>query len=172
MMHVRFSLRQFFLFVAACALLSAVVPFFITGYHDRWTCALCRSDRIDYVYLGRNWQTETRETSCSRWYQQNIEPNHDHIWVHGRASAIRDLYGNRYGAIDRDPAGRTIWRLTPEDQLSLYQHIPNSADAKSVFTMLASPTTKTNNQDFEILNNLLAWKESDFTSSWHAPSTP
>jgi hypothetical protein len=166
MVRNRVSLRGLFMLTGFCAILSAIAPFFITGYHDLWTCALCRSFRTDFIYLGKLWRSEISETTCTQWYRDNVEPEHDHIWVHGRASALRDLYGNRFGAIDRDPVGRTIWRLSPEDQISFYQHFSNPNEGKSVFLNLANPNTKTNNKDFDILNQLLAWKESGFAKSW------
>lgn len=170
MMRERVTLRGLFIFTACCAILLAIVPCFVTGYHDLWTCALCRSFRTDFVYLRQLWRSEISETACTQWYREHVEPEHDHIWVHGRASALRDLYGNHFGAIDRDPVGRTIWRLTPDDQVSFYQHFSNPNEAKSVFLNLASPNTKTNNEDFEILDRLLAWKESGFAESWREAS--
>lgn len=165
----RFSLRAVFALVAVCGVMSALASFVITGYHDRWTCALCRSDRIDYIYLDRLWRTEIRETSCSQWYRKNIEADHDHVWVHARAAALRDLYGNRFGAIDRDPVGRAIWSLSPDDQLCIYQHFHNPADAKPLFLELASPQAKVNNKDYQILKALLAWRDSGFSRSGNDP---
>jgi hypothetical protein len=163
----KFSLRAFFAFVAACAVMSGLILFVITGYHDHWTCALCRCGRTDYVYLDQMWRTELQENACSQWYSKNVEPDHDHVWVRARATALRDLYGNRFGAMDRDPVGRTIWSLSSDDQLRIYQHFPNPRDAKSVFFELASPQAKVKDTDYQILNALLAWRDSGFAGSWN-----
>ena len=42
-------------------------------------CALCRLVKIDYQNIfGRRW-TEIEETECSKWYAQNVEPEHEHL---------------------------------------------------------------------------------------------
>ena len=164
----RLSRRSMAFIIAAASAASLVTTgaYFITGYHDLWTCALCRQNRTDYVYLGITWKSVRRDTSCSRWYRQNVEVSHEHIWIHARSSAIRNVFGQRFGAIDRDPDGRMIWKLSPDDQIAIYQHLPNVADGKEIFRRLAKPDEHVSNDDLRTFEQLDKWKCLGYRGRW------
>lgn len=157
----RYSLRTLILLTILGLAVVAVIPYFVTGYHDLYTCLLCRANRIDYIYLDHTWKSTCTETACTRWYHDNIEPTHEHVWVQSRASALRNLYGQRFGAIDRNPVGRAIWSLTPEDQIAIYEHLP-STERKDMFLRLIAPSTMADGRDYQILRSLQDWKEGGF----------
>jgi hypothetical protein len=158
---MRYRLRTLLIVLALGPLMLAVIPCFITGYHDHYTCVLCRAIRTDYIYLGHKWRTSFKETACTPWYQANIEPTHDHVWVRSRDSVMRDLYGQRFGTFSRDP--RAIWSLAPEDQIAIYEHLPQR-DKKRIFLSLAAPNSA-NGGDYEIVRALQHWKESGFKAA-------
>lgn len=155
-----YQLRTWLIVLAIGLAMVAAVPYFVTGYHDHYTCVLCRTIRTDYIYVDRKWKTNITETACSRWYRDNVEPTHDHVWVISRDSVLRDLYGQRFGAFSRDPAGKAIWWLNPDDQIAIYEHLP-AGDRKRIFLSFATPNSA-NGRDYEIVRSLEEWKEGGF----------
>ena len=141
-----------------------MIPYLTYGYHDSWTCALCRMKRTEYVYLGRNWGTEYTETECTPWYREHVESAHDHVWVRARDTAIRNLYGHPVGGGSRDPRGGAIWSLSPADQVAVYEHFPTTSEGKQLFLTLAQRTS--GHDDYAIIRRLQAWKEAGFKGSW------
>lgn len=145
-----------------CVLVVAAIPYFVGGYHDRSTCVLCRAVRTEYVYLGQTWRTGVTETACTRWYREHVEPTHDHVWVRGGATALRNLYGQRFGAIDRDPAGKAIWWLRPEDQLAIYEHLPPT-ERRETFLKFVDPEVIDEQGDYALMRALKKWQDSGFS---------
>jgi hypothetical protein len=156
---MRYRLRTLLNLLALLTVLAAI-PCFITGYHDHYTCVLCRAFRTDYIYLDHNWRTNVNETACSRWYRLNIEPTHRHVWVRGRDAVYRDLYGRRFAAISRDRAGKAIWFLRPDDQMAIYERLP-VGERKRIFLSISDANPATG-RDYEIVHSLQDWKVSGF----------
>ena len=63
-----------------------------------YTCVLCRLGRVDTTLFGFTRSTY-HETDCSRWYPENVEPSHTHIWERGTCmtllNALRSTDGGR-----------------------------------------------------------------------------
>jgi hypothetical protein len=165
------SLRQLFGLVAACCVASALIPYVVTGYHDFHTCAVCRMNRTCYVYEGYTWRTAYAESACTKWYRESVEPEHEHVWVHARSTAMRNLYGQPYGVIDRDSAGKQIWWLTSDDQLAIYQHLPDPREGEALFISLTDSSPAVQSGNWRAYHSLKNWKESGFQGTWqdHAP---
>lgn len=159
------TLRDLLIIVAILGGLCALLSYSISVMHDRWTCALCRQMRVNDMYFDlkwRTWRTVESETACTQWYRDHVEPTHNHVWVHARATAMRNLNGTPFGVIDREPLGRTIWQLSAEDQVSIYEHFTDPIEARDLFLSLTSPNSQTNNQDYVIMRSLQDWKDSGF----------
>lgn len=57
------------------------------GTESRYTCTLCRAERIDKSFLGCPWQG-FRDTAFSEWYKSH-RPDHAHSW--GWQGSIRGI---------------------------------------------------------------------------------
>lgn len=155
----------------AIVVLVAIIPFFAEGYDDLWTCALCRTNRTDYVYVGHCWGTTCSESVCTQWYRDHIEAEHSHVWIHSSASALKNLYGQRVGTIDRDPIGRMLWRLSPEDQIEIYRHVGSPEDGKRLIFALVEPDSRSGDKDVALFHSLNEWQDSEYANSLR-PSIP
>ncbi len=94
------------------------------------TCAVCRMDRVDHKLFGLNW-ADQEETECSRWYRENVEPAHDHLWVRGgycRRFGIPGIYGGYACSI-----GSPIYYFSRSTQMEIYRHFENRLEAKQIF---------------------------------------
>ena len=150
-----------------CLLVVALIPYLITGVSARHTCVICRAQRADLIYFGKTWQSEYSETACTAWYRNNVEPAHKHVWVRSISVGIPNLYGQNIGiGTNHQRPGRAIWRLTPQEQISIYQHLPDPLEAKRLFISLAQPPATNGGNDLFILHNLRAWIDSGFNGSW------
>lgn len=147
--------------MGVCAVL-ALAAYLVEGYDDLWTCAICRTNRIHYVYGGYCWLTTFRESECTVWYRDHVEPEHSHVWVHARATAFKNLYGIRHGVMDRDPLGRMVWRLTPQDQIDIYSHAATPQDGVKLVLALVAHDSQTNNRDYALFEALHSWKASGY----------
>ena len=141
------------------------------GYLHRHTCVICRLERVDY-----NWQywanTSTyNKTKCCKWYQSHVEPTHEHVWSPNSAIVLFNFYGQAIGAGDNGGRpGRAIWRLTPDEQIKVYRHFPNPVDAKTLFVSLIDPAVMQDRQDFDIVNSVREWMDSQFSTKWNRPN--
>ena len=99
---------------------------------QRHICAFCRLERIDYGSTLHDPESETIENNCSRWYLREVEKTHEHIWVANSTIQLLDLQGNVIGAGESaSRPGRMIWRLSPEEQIQIYQNSENDEQVKS-----------------------------------------
>ncbi len=146
---------------AMCVVLFLMLMGVETGYYDRYTCVLCRVNRIDNVFLGRLWESSCTDTVCTPWYREHVEPSHEHVWVRGRAMALRNVFGWPVSVIDRDESGKAIWWLSPEDQVAIYEHLPPE-DRKRIFLGMVEKTKVDNRYDYVVMHSLREWKESGF----------
>ena len=99
-----------------------------------YTCAVCRMDRVDQLCLGHFWSSR-RETDCSRWYSDNIEPVHEHDWAakgRCRRFGIPFIYEGYACTI-----GTPITMLGQSRQIEIYQHFEDPLEARRLFESLA-----------------------------------
>lgn len=54
---------------------------------SRYTCTLCRAERIDNSFLGYPWHS-FRDREFTEWYKSH-RPDHDHVW--GWQGTIRGI---------------------------------------------------------------------------------
>ena len=66
-----------------------------------YTCVLCRLGRVDTTLFGLKRSTY-HENECSRWYPQNVEPSHTHIWERGTCMTLLNALGQPMG-LDANP---------------------------------------------------------------------
>ena len=118
-----------------CLGIALLTHLFLIGHatnRRHYTCAICRLNRVDYtsVITGRV-RNSFRESSCSKWYRDNIESDHEHIWVRSSTIGLVNFYGQTVGVGDNDETpGRVIWRLSPDQQIELYKHFDDPLQAK------------------------------------------
>lgn len=142
----------------------------IAGWRLRHTCVVCRLERIDFHWELRKATTEINETACSRWYSTNVEPNHDHDWSPSATTVWFNYYGQACGAGDNDECrGRAIRRLTPDDQIAVYQHFDDPFEAKALFVSLTDKSLFKDRFDFAIAESLRTWVQSGCVGRWHVP---
>ena len=48
-----------------------------------FTCAVCGMNRHTVRALSFSVKDTQTDTECSHWYRDNVEPQHEHIWVRG-----------------------------------------------------------------------------------------
>lgn len=161
---VRFVVTAFLLLIIAHLLLSSEA-----GHRRRFTCAVCRLNRVDDSSKFTGTATRFQESTCSKWYPANIESSHDHVWVRSSTIAILNYYGQTIGIGDNDEVpGRVIWRLTPEQQVSVYKRFSDPMEAKALFTSLTAPDIVTNHRDFDALASLRNWMDSASSEPWQS----
>ena len=82
-----------------------------------------------------------------------------------------NFYGQTIGVGDNfDHPGRAVWVLTPDQQISIYEHFPNASDAKKLFVSLTDPAVMDKGADYSITYSLRDWLESGFIGQWHNPN--
>ncbi|MEZ6060390.1 MAG: hypothetical protein R3C19_08520 [Planctomycetaceae bacterium] len=143
------------------------------GYRHRFTCVVCRLERADYRSRLRSSASTYNETSCSKWYQSHVEGSHDHVWSPSATMALVNFYGQTIGVGDNfDLPGRAVWKLTPDQQRSIYEHFSNPLDAQVLFVSLTDDAVMKDRTDYRIVDSLRAWMESGFAGSWRHPTRP
>ncbi len=123
--------------------------------HQAYTCALCRAEKLRTTYLGFLPMTRFAETNCSKWYAQNVEPRHTHMWVEHPVPSTR---GTCYIGPPQ------IWMIPPDQQLGFYQHYPDKLKARDLFADAAQDHSGM--RVATILFNLNAWSEVGYAGSW------
>lgn len=172
--HVGHRNKALALFVA-CVIIIVLAHLLLSSHainRRYYTCALCRASRIDHTseLTGRT-RSVFGESSCSKWYQANIEPDHNHLWVRSSTVGLINFYGQTIGVADNDEMpGRVIWKLSPDQQIAFYKHIDDPVRARTLFTGLAQPEALVDRNDFSILHSLRQWADSDFQGQWHGPT--
>ncbi len=149
--------------VMVLLVLLALIPTGVTYHRARYMCVICRANRLDYVYCRKPWSSKYTETACTQWYRENVQATHTHMWSRSAASTIFNLYGQAIGALDNsDRPGRAIWRLTPGDQIALYERFEDPVELKNVFINFMDPKTMSDRHDLLVVDSLLVWMEMGF----------
>lgn len=102
------------------------------------------------------------------WYRQHIEPDHEHVWVAGSTLAELNAFGTVIGVGDGD--SRALFRITPVEQIEIFSHISNTAEAKNLFKFVGEDQgTGDQAQRRRIhgaVSTLREWAESGFAEEW------
>jgi hypothetical protein len=96
-----------------------------------YTCVLCRLGRVDTTLFGFKRSTY-HENECIRWYPQNVEPSHTHIWERGTCRTLLNVLAQPMG-VGCQPGRYPILLLSPSTQMNVYQHIKDRQKAKELF---------------------------------------
>jgi hypothetical protein len=134
------------------------------------TCLICRLTREDTTHAQRT-TTKYEENECSRWYAANVEPHHNHVWEASTCVFISAPDG-RSSSVACNPGHYPIWLLSPDTQLTVYQHFKNPIEARDLFLSLAD--AKTHNDRLEhdqdkghlIVDALEEWEAAGFPGTW------
>lgn len=144
---------------AVMALLSAYLLGCSIESPRRFTCSACRLERLDHRWLGLR-SSSYEETDCSRWYAQNVEPTHKHIWAncaHCRRFGIPGLYGGFSCS-----TGEQISGLSRMTQIRIYQKFRDSKEAKPLFVQLGR-SAKDNGR---LMQSLCEWVDTNPPETW------
>ena len=104
-----------------------------------YTCVLCRLGRVDTTLFGFKRSTY-HENECIRWYPQNVEPSHTHIWERGTCRTLLNVLAQPMG-VGCQPGRYPILLLSPSTQMNVYQHIKDRQKAKELFGNLTDAKT-------------------------------
>ena len=96
-----------------------------------YTCVLCRLGRVE-ITLFRFKRSTYHENECSRWYPQNVEPSHTHIWERGTCMTLLNALGQPMG-VGCQPGHYPIRLLSSSTPMNVYQHIKDRQKAKELF---------------------------------------
>ena len=146
--------------------LLALLPGGEWGHRRFKRCILCRVVHVKHDYCGFSWEDE-RENICTEWYRQNVAASHDHLWVGcSTPYSTQNLFGQNIGCasnLDYRPAEA----LTSEQQVGVYEHIGNLAEARQLFVDLHDHVIARNVKGKWIASYLLMWAEEDgFKTPW------
>jgi hypothetical protein len=116
-------------FVVLGLLALAILSSLPVGTRSGSTCVVCRLWRSE-IRLGLTW-TRYQDTECSLWYAEHVEPVHSHVWGRTSCAAMINVFGGRmgYACGSRHP----ILDLPSEDQMAVYQHFKDPAEARKLF---------------------------------------
>lgn len=143
------------------------------GSRHRHTCVVCRLERMDYNWRFESTTTSYQETSCSKWYSAHVEPMHDHVWSPSSTCVMLNFYHQTLGVSDSEGRpGRAIWRLTPEQQMMVYQNSKDPLETRNVFLSLVDSAIMQDRHDISIASSLRDWIDSGFSMPWRIPTRP
>ena len=136
-----------------------------------YTCVLCRLGRVDTTLFGFTRSTY-HETDCSRWYPENVEPSHTHIWERGTCMTLLNALAQPMGVGCR-PGHYPIRLLSPSTQMHVYQHFKDRQKAKELFRNLTDEKTYNDRleEDFRskghlIVTSIEEWEVAGFPGTW------
>ena len=145
--------------VGIALLVSGLLGF--PGYSRRpYTCAVCRADKVDCHVLGLRW-SQQEDTDCSRWYRENVERSHAHVWItctYCRRFGIPGLAGGYACHI-----GGPLTGLSRTVQMEIYQHFEDRLEAKRLFIRVGETDAETG----RLWEALMGWVERGYPGTWH-----
>jgi hypothetical protein len=122
-----------------------------------FACAVCWENRLDHSWFGLKW-SQQEETTCSRWYESNVERTHAHYWVnrtHCRWVGIPGLYGGYSCTV-----GGPITGLSETVQIEIYKHFKDRLEAKQLFIQMVQT-------DYRPWSSLMEWVDQGYPGNWH-----
>ena len=150
-------------------LLFLLVPGTETRRRQYLSCALCRLARCDYKSVFGNRWSEFEESECTRWFRKNIAPQHEHVWQRSSSMGGSNIFGTPIWVSDTGrPTG--IHSLTAQEQIAVYQHIPNIEEAKRLFVAMRDDTESGDQSRYRrvhVRSGILQdWADSSFAKPW------
>jgi hypothetical protein len=143
----------------------------VAGSSTTYTCVVCRLGQVEKTVLALK-SSSFYENECSRWYQQNVEPNHTHIWERGTCTKMLNGFGQSMGFACM-PGHFPIWMLSPSTQMNVYQHFNDRRKAKELYTNLTDAKTHHDRLDEQdeskgdlIVKSMTEWEAAEFPGTW------
>ncbi|WP_145112051.1 hypothetical protein [Gimesia panareensis] len=165
--------RRFGRWIKAILLLLFLLlfPMIIATYHD---CAICGMKHTEWRMIGVGWllSSRNRATPCSDWYREQVEPEHQHVWVRRTSADGFDIFGWQVASwlSGRLASGQFSWlTLGVHTQQEIYQKSPDPAQARTLFLKLArfdKSSVKANQLQDQLFSRLNDWIESDLKDPW------
>lgn len=128
----------------------------------RFTCAACRLDRVEYSFSVLKWSIY-HESECCRWYAENVEPTHSHVW----ASCARcESFGIPlvYGGV-ACYRGKPISQISKSVQVKVYEKFRDPIAAKRLCVSLAKWSLE-NQRLMEGLEEWAVWGGPETWDEW------
>ena len=171
-MKVRLSITEWIVCGVVVAILFALVaPGIEVGAERQYTCALCRANRIDATRLWRQ-SSRIEESACSVWYATNVRKDHDHLWISSASETGYNIFGRAIRA--RSGERNSLWFITPQEQVRIYDHFPDKAAAVDLFSRIADSEsagsqverTAMLREAERTVRQLQAWEKAGFPGTW------
>jgi hypothetical protein len=122
-----------------------------------YTCAICRLGRVNHRCLFVTWSVD-QETECSRWYRENVEPSHSHVWTkcsYCERFGIPGIWSG-YACVIAGP----ITGLSETVQIEIYRHFENRLEAKALLARLGEG-------DGRQWDALMEWVGQGYPGTWY-----
>jgi hypothetical protein len=153
------------------AAVAAALLFIPCTTKEFFSCAICQAKRSELRVLGMAIGTapDVRDTECSIWYRENVEPQHEHVWVRGAYAESRSLCGIPFMSISSARAGGPIVRFGAGEAMIIYQHSPQPSAVRAAFLKLArweQHGTQARADQTEIERRLARWLEAGCPEPW------
>ncbi len=136
-----------------------------------YTCVLCRLGRVETT-LFRCKRSTYHENECSRWYLQNVEPSHTHIWERGTCMTLLNALSQPMG-VGCQPGHYPIRLLSSSTQMNVYQHTKDRRKAKELFGNLTDAKTHDDRLDKHdeskghlLVRSIEEWNAAGFPGTW------
>lgn len=107
--------------------------------HETFTCAICHAKQHErrFFGIGIGGDDKFKDTECSIWYRENVEPRHGHVWCRGPGQVSYNVIGIPYTSISSGKASGPIAGFGAAEALLVYQNCPDQGQAREVFLRLA-----------------------------------
>jgi hypothetical protein len=141
------------------------------GSSMSYTCVLCRIGRVEKTWFGLK-STSSYDNECSRWYPNNVEPSHTHVWERGTCMRLLNGLGRPKG-FACSPGRFPIWLLSPSTQMNVYEHFEDRQKAKELFSNLTDAKINDDrlneHDDYKghlIVRSIEEWEVAGFPGTW------
>lgn len=140
-----------------------------------YSCAACGKHRTDLLAFGMPLSRTESETDCSRWYRNNLEPHHDHLWVRNPWSQNYYLWGTLpgFGNQSSNLADGPLAFVGTGMRLLIYQESDDPKKVRDIFIRLAKWESGSPQQRAEqeaLFRQLNDWQNNGSGDPW--PETP
>ncbi|WP_417388797.1 hypothetical protein [Gimesia sp.] len=122
-----------------------------------------------FGWLISSWE---RPTESSDWYQANVEPEHQHVWIRGTCAEGKNVFGQTVlmQQVSSLASGPFSWLYLGNFKLiEFYKESPDPAQARALLLKLAyfepegSPERKVQN---EVFSRFWEWRSNGMQDPW------
>lgn len=137
-------------------------------------CAICSMRHTEQRVIGAGFLISAweRPTPSSDWYQANIEPEHEHVWVRGGYAEGKNCLGVPIAMwqLSSLVTGPYSWLpLSRDKQMIIYQKSPDPQQARAMFLQLAHNEpygSKAYEKQQETIRILDEWMKTGMKAPW------